>query len=313
MENLGRSLQNTMKRIAEVRGGLGQPTGNFCNKHSKIEKAGKRTTRYEYVDFNEELGLHEVEMVRAIDGSEMCPVCKKNELEDKLQREIALPEKQKYDVRDTSTWLKSKSIILDDSIKNATFENFEVMDAKTKELKAQSVDIKNKILNGSKETFMFVGLYGRGKSHLSYAILKSLNIESYKNGKPLRCVYIQVNRMMKLIDAIYSMSQKEKETYKYKPNYFVELAEKADVLVVDDLGAELGKVKSDNESTDAKVTLLSDMFEARQGKPTIVTTNLLPKEIESAYSGRVNSRVLENFNGKALIFDESTPDKRTMK
>lgn len=313
MDNLGKSLQNTMKRIAEVRGGLGQPTGNYCDKHSKIEYQGKKTTRTEIIDYNEELGVHKVEKVRSIDGGEMCPICKKKELEDKFQREFAIPEKQKYDVRDTSTWLKSKSIILDDNIKNATFENFEVMDAKTKELKERSVEIKNEILNGSTNTYMFVGLYGRGKSHLSYAILKSLNIESYKNGKPLRCVYIQVNRMMKLIDAIYSMSQKEKETYKYKPNYFVELAEKADVLVFDDFGAELGKVKNDNESTDAKITLLSDMFEARQGKPTIVTTNLLPKEIESAYSGRVNSRVLENFDGKALIFDESTPDKRKTK
>lgn len=306
--NVGTAMTHVLNEYAKRNNGIGLKTGNYCNKHSK-KVTKTRVTVTEIVDFNEDLGVYPVEMVMGPNKKEFCPVCRKKELEEKVYREKALPEKQRYDVKNTSHFLKSKSIIIDQSIKDATFDNFKVVDEVTNQLKLNGQSIVREVLNGSDKNYLFAGNVGTGKSHLAHAIAYQLNVESFKLGKPIKTVYISIPQMVTLIRHSYSLSSKALEDYKYKKNYFIELSRKCDFVVFDDLGAELGQVQRQDAAANDIIILLGEIFETRVKKPTIITTNLEPQQVRKMYDDRVESRVNDGFNKDAVIF-AGTADKR---
>ena len=84
-----------------------------------------------------------------------------------------------------------------------------------------------------------------------------------------------------------------------------------DLLVIDDLGAELG----DMDAADPKATafvnrVLFKVFDGRQGKKTIITTNLTGEAVMKAYDERITSRM---FNTYRHIEFKFTRDKRKRK
>lgn len=300
--NLKHSLKRTMKLIEQNMNGLGSETGEQCLKHSKEVVKGKKTTRLAIVPFDEELGVWPVEMIKGFNGESFCPVCYKYEKEKQVYQDKTLPSIEKKRVQGVSTYFKDKSIILDKNISNSSFEGFKMIDGKTKELKASAVSVRDEILKGSNKTYLFIGSYGVGKSHLAFSIADSINKLSYKQGEPKKCVYIQVNRMFALIEKGYNLPKEQKEKYKYNATYFVDVVRKADFIVVDDLGAELGKNGDNLSTTDTRIKILTDMFEAMLDKPKIITTNLTKEQILQAYDGRGDSRILSNLSDKPLLF-----------
>ncbi|EOL81497.1 hypothetical protein UM7_02566 [Enterococcus faecalis EnGen0303] len=85
----------------------------------------------------------------------------------------------------------------------------------------------------------------------------------------------------------------------------------ADLVVLDDLGAELGVKQIDdrNKSTNFNNDTLNRIVEARQNKATIFTTNLTGKEMSQAYGERILSRIMSNSQGFVMKI-EGTSDKR---
>ena len=81
----------------------------------------------------------------------------------------------------------------------------------------------------------------------------------------------------------------------------------ADLVILDDLGAELG-VKG-NDSTNFNNDTLNRIVEARQNKATVFTTNLTGKEMSQAYGERILSRIMSNSQGFVMKI-EGTSDKR---
>ncbi|MEY8637909.1 ATP-binding protein, partial [Enterococcus hirae] len=80
-----------------------------------------------------------------------------------------------------------------------------------------------------------------------------------------------------------------------------------DLVVIDDVGSELGKDASDSRAFG--VNTLNSFLDARQNLPTIITTNLLGKELKEAYGTRTTSRMFVNSDGFTMVFSQTT-DKR---
>lgn len=81
----------------------------------------------------------------------------------------------------------------------------------------------------------------------------------------------------------------------------------ADLVVIDDIGSELGKDASDSRAFG--INTLNSFLDARQNLATIITTNLLGKELEEAYGKRTVSRMFVNSAGFTMVFSQTT-DKR---
>ena len=83
---------------------------------------------------------------------------------------------------------------------------------------------------------------------------------------------------------------------------------RAEVLIVDDLGAELGALDANTKATNFINRVLFDVFDGRQGKSTIFTTNLTGKRLDEAYDERIVSRILNNF--RTITFKETKDYRR---
>ncbi|QZN89760.1 hypothetical protein K5X77_10085 (plasmid) [Vagococcus lutrae] len=306
--NLKDVMPATLKRVSERMNGLGLETGNTCNKHSRKIIQG-RCTRFETVDYDEELGVYPIKMIMGPNGKEFCPVCRKQANDEKLYKEKVLPQKRRYEVKDTSFYFKNKSMLNDLSIQNATISNFKTVDDETERLKNKALEISQEIMNGSDHNYLFVGKVGRGKSHLAYAIAEKINVDSYKQGKAKRIVFISIPQMIAKIRHSYSLRDYELNTYKYKKEYFVDLARTCDLMIFDDLGAELGQVQAINPAANDITAILGEVFEARMRKPNIITTNLTAKQIKELYDVRVESRIMDGTDENIIVFANTT-DKR---
>ncbi len=130
--------------------------------------------------------------------------------------------------------------------------------------------------------------FGIGKTHLAIAVLREL----FVRGISRRPYMIYVPAFM---DAIRRSYDEPKES----PNrLLMDKAVRADVLVLDDLGAE--------RTTDWVQEQLLIIFNARwsSGYATIVTTNALPKEIKEAIGERAYSRLWGCMGHKVLMQGE---------
>ena len=131
-------------------------------------------------------------------------------------------------------------------------------------------------------SLLLYGKTGLGKTHLSLAVA----------GKAVESGY----------GVIYTSAQNlfnklEKEKFGRSDGNTEETIFDCDLLIIDDLGAEF--------TTQFTVSALYNIINSREleGKPTIISTNLTPEQLTSAYSERIASRILSNF--VMLYFDGS--------
>lgn len=317
-------MQNISKGLSRVERYRKSRTNTFCDKHSVVIRNTNICTYTEIVPFNEELGPYhgpETEIINGATGT-FCNQCRKEEkispeVERFQQEAQAIKENSKNlsMIKKTSAVLKEKSIISDQTIKKATFDSFRVTDEGTKRLKESSLSIAYEILNGSENMYVFAGKTGRGKSHLSMAILTHVTIQSYKQSlssdsevMPLKCLYVSFPKLITLINETYNMSWDDKENYEYTDAKMKKLIAECDVVVLDDLGAEVGGLNTNNpKATDSQIRLLTELLNSRQGKATIVSTNIAKNKIKEVYDERIDSRINKNIVG--LEFNDTT-DKR---
>src|SRR5699024_3603667 len=85
----------------------------------------------------------------------------------------------------------------------------------------------------------------------------------------------------------------------------------ADILVLDDLGTEVGSFNRQSQAGDFSVRILTGILNGRTSKPTIFTTNLGKEQMKQIYDGRIMSRLLRGMEQRDLIIFKSTTDKRS--
>lgn len=131
-------------------------------------------------------------------------------------------------------------------------------------------------------SLLLYGKTGLGKTHLSLAIAGNAVEEGY--------------------GVIYSSAQNlfnklEKDKFGKADANTEEAILDCDLLIIDDLGAEF--------TTQFTVSALYNIVNSREleGKPTIISTNLMPEQLTKDYGERIASRILSNY--VMLYFDGS--------
>lgn len=125
------------------------------------------------------------------------------------------------------------------------------------------------------------GATGLGKTHLSLAIANRVMSYGYN------VIYVSTPN-------IISRLEKEHFNYNFQEDVTEKYLMECDLLILDDVGTEF--------QTNFSSSIIYNIINSRimYKKPTIVSTNLSLKEVQSAYSKRLVSRIMGNF--KRLFF-----------
>lgn len=146
---------------------------------------------------------------------------------------------------------------------------------------AQNFDINNPV------NLLLVGNYGTGKSHLAVSAMKKMSIKNVTmpNGeiRNMSMLFIFIPKLMTIIKDTYNSTSDNTEA-----RILNEIA-KVDLLVMDDLGAE---IKANNN--DFAISKISEVVDSRQGKHTIYTTNYSENDLLNMYGERVFSRIMQD-------------------
>ncbi|USS93977.1 ATP-binding protein (plasmid) [Fructilactobacillus ixorae] len=244
------------------------------------------------------------QLIQVGDKEPFCQYCQLKSIKEKDSKIINDYQKSKRK-RFTTEVLKRDSIIEDQALLNASFDNYDasVSQEATENLdKAKRLAIQYSKLDSPFNTVLS-GVAGRGKSHLSLSMLKYIN----KHAKePVSCLYVDIAEMLQRIKASFNY----REANKYSEDNMTRLCGNADFLVIDDLGSEATFKQKDEEATNFSQRLLFNIMQRRQDKSTIITTNLSSSQMGSIYNPKIVSRLFKNLNGHVIKFTEKTPDQR---
>ena len=121
------------------------------------------------------------------------------------------------------------------------------------------------------------GATGLGKTHLS------LGIANVVTEKGMGVIYSSAPNLFGELEREHFSRQNPNER-----TFEKELLE-TDLLIIDDLGVEF--------STQFTVSCVYNIINSRilSGKPTIISTNLTPAELEDKYTQRITSRIIGSY------------------
>lgn len=223
-----------------------------------------------------------------------CPECleegKKNKLHE-FNDEVFF--------NNTRGYLKRNSLIKNKAWFNCTFDNFKVNvgdknnSAQLKFLKRQAHKLSSVYFEEPEREFnsLFFGNTGAGKTHLAMAILNGVSSASQP---PQKCLFISLN---KLIDKRLAYQQNEQNN-SWSADYTQKLISNADLVVIDDLGAE----SPTRVATNFTQLIINQVYDSN---PRIITTtNMTLSQLKETYEPRIISRVLAGANGSMLDFSK---------
>ena len=193
--------------------------------------------------------------------------------------------------------LKAKSLLLDETIKTATFENFNIETDEEQQAFEFAKNLAEFYKNGGQGNSFMSGPAGSGKSHLSMAILKS-----YLDSGEKTALFVSYSHVIRLIKDSFNNRDSI-----YTQNNIMSLLTNVDLLVMDDIGSE--------NNSDFSEELLTDVLDGRIS--TIITTNLSSEELrgnankKGRYNQRTASRMFRGIGGKAFNF-KGIKDKRVL-
>ena len=193
--------------------------------------------------------------------------------------------------------LKAKSLLLDETIKTATFENFNIETDEEQQAFEFAKNLAEFYKKGGQGNSFMSGPAGSGKSHLSMAILKS-----YLESGEKTALFVSYSHVVRLIKDSFNNRDSV-----YTQNNIMSLLTNVDLLVMDDIGSE--------NNSDFSEELLTDVLDGRIS--TIITTNLSSEELrgnankKGRYNQRTASRMFRGIGGKAFNF-KGIKDKRVL-
>lgn len=148
--------------------------------------------------------------------------------------------------------------------------------------------------NKNSPSILMTGRTGLGKTHLSLAIAKSA-IE-----RGFGVIYGSVQTLISRLE--HERFDKDKSN---SSENTLQMLSNCDLLILDDLGAEF--------LTSFVVSVLNEIinFRMMSDKPTIISTNLSPEELEARYSERISSRIIGYYHALNFIGRDIRQLKRT--
>lgn len=233
----------------------------------------------------------------------VCPKCYLEAKNKQFEVEETSGSMQWQD-KEKKRYMKRYSIYGGRSFLDKGFKGF---DAKTKlelEARDKAMALSKEIAGGKILNVVLTGPAGTGKSHLAHSIAFNINEMSADYKKQLTCLFIDFTSVMEKILASYG----DKATDKKTAEYYIDLMKNADVLVLDDLGTDVGKTDTKKQASDHTYKTLFKILNAREGtKTTIISTNLTYAQLKTAYDERISSRISMNLN---IIDFSAIDDKR---
>ncbi|MEQ7215468.1 ATP-binding protein [Enterococcus asini] len=232
----------------------------------------------------------------------MCRTCGHKEHSKKEAAEVA-ERYEKVTKQNTIDYFRGKSVCSDKEMFDCNFGNFKIVDQETKIAVNIAVSFTRAILNGNPKHLILTGKTGSGKSHIAMAIVRSYMKESDYSK---RCLFINYRELLEMMKNAFLDDEARRRIH---INLMREI-KRAELVVIDDIGAELGGVTAGQSTTYNNDTLYS-ITEARQNKATIFTTNLTSEELQKSYGKRIISRMSKHSQGYTVYF-KKTKDKRLL-
>lgn len=252
--------------------------------------------------------IHGINLLYAEKRQPFCPKCaqeriierEKNSIEAQTEALYRKEERRKQ-MRKPAGYLEHRSMIADERVKAANFKGYIAKEEEEVKNKRLAGVIAQEYIDGAAYNTLFTGNTGTGKSHLAMSMLKMINKFSEPQKK---CLFVSVDEMFRRIKGSWKNNESE-----FTEEKMVDLLSEVDVLVLDDIGSEIGSLDTEKESGDFTTKILYAILSARQNKPTIITTNFNSSEMTEKYDRRILSRMHRGAKGHIIIFKE-TEDKR---
>lgn len=229
----------------------------------------------------------------------ICMACGHKELVKQSEEDVMSKE---LIVRKSNVmgFLKNNSIIKDKSLYKCNFENYVVSNTE----QANALEVCQKtvadILKGNSRVIALTGSVGTGKSHLAMSCLYAT---LDKSGFKKNCVFVAYAVLLDELRVAQNDPELRRELYKV----YLDAFEKADVVVLDDIGSEIGSGRE--KATAYDIEQLNLLLDSRKGKSLIYTTNLTGDDIKKYYDERVQSRLLDRMSA-SFVRMQQTPDYR---
>ena len=186
-----------------------------------------------------------------------------------------LLEQSLKDINRYKSSVYSKNSIITDVYKRKRLNDYKPSSTEQQIARKVAIDYIlefEKHLNDGK-SLMLQGGFGTGKTHIAASIRNALVEKNYK------VYFISLPEYLDVLKSSFDDEHKKEE--------IKEMVREADLLVIDDIGA--------NRLTGFAIDELFKMADARTGKCTIYTTNLSVKDFESSIElERTFSRMMED-------------------
>lgn len=168
--------------------------------------------------------------------------------------------------------------IINDSIKEAGFKNFDIRPGTEKTV--EKVKSFYREFSSRKLGLLLFGTPGNGKSHLARAAQRSLDGDGWAT------LFLDWPQLVEIAKATFNRRPADGEQRAASVDGIVRAAINADLIVLDEIGA--------GDLTDWEFkTLLFPIINGRQGKKTIYTTNLDPDRLERWFAQDKNGKPLD--------------------
>lgn len=253
-------------------------------------------------DYGKPVHKNTFKMMLDLNTNEMfCPKCKLHAASKNVSYVDTRVSEQWID-KEKKRYFKRYSMFAGKSFVDKGMKEFKATTPKEVRVFEDVRTVIQKLADGEIVNVVMSGGPGAGKSHLAYAAAFNVNEMSADRKGQLACMFVDFNALVARVKDTYN--DKALET---KNDVLNEL-KYADVLVIDDVGAETGRTTTKKEATDHNYTLLFDILNARDGlASTIITSNLSYPQIEKVYDDRITSRISYNL---VKIDFEDIADKR---
>ncbi|RHW53693.1 DnaA ATPase domain-containing protein [Lactobacillus bombicola] len=223
-----------------------------------------------------------------------CEVC--------IHEKIQAQDRQMHDnlkVQEGRGFLKRASLVDREDAFNYNFDGF-ITQPNSKEATAKH---DARLIAGAylkypdrKGNSLFYGNAGAGKTHLAMAILNAVN----DHAEPMqKCLFLSVNKLIREMKNWFS-----DKICIWSPKHVTDVVHAADLVVLDDLGAE----SANSEATSFVQDTIFDIYESNQ--KIITTTNLSMDELYRTYHARLVSRMQEGDKSRVIDFTKIA-DKRS--
>ncbi|WP_338843013.1 ATP-binding protein [Pediococcus pentosaceus] len=211
-----------------------------------------------------------------------CPRCVEEKRRHKNNELVTIGALRSYK-RGFYEVLKKDSIIDDEDLWKASFDNYEVNSGTEAEANLKKArQIAGKYLNRDYQANTIItGNPGVGKSHLAISMLKGVNDHIKPNAS---CLFVSINELMRLIKDSFNHSDSQ-----FTESRMVNFLGQVNLLVLDDLGSEASFKRETREASEYVQQVLFGVLNKRNR--TIITTNLNSDELSKIYNPKLLSRM----------------------